>query len=126
MEPRDGIGIARSGNVAQSGRMREVFSNQDLTLVSYYKGLLDEAGIHCFIRNENGGNPDVAGISFQPTLCVISDADFRAAIDLLKSKPAEATANRADWSCPSCHEENPGNFELCWNCGAAAPGVTPA
>ena len=105
--------------------MREVFSNQDLTLVAYYKGLLDEAGISCFIRNENGGNPDVAGISFQPTLCVITDADFDAAIALLKSQPAPSTTVRADWKCPSCHEENPGNFELCWNCGATAPGLAP-
>ena len=20
--------------------------------------------------------------------------------------------------CPRCHEENPGSFELCWNCAA--------
>jgi hypothetical protein len=106
--------------------MREVFSNQDLTLVSFYKGLLDEAGIPCYIRNENGGNPDVAGISFQPTLCVISDADFDAAIAQLKSQRVPSAIPRADWKCPACHEENPGNFELCWNCGAPAPGLAPA
>jgi hypothetical protein len=106
--------------------MREVFSNQDLTLVSYYKGLLDEAGIPCYIRNENGGNPDVAGISFQPTLCVLSDDDYRSAIAHLKSQPAPSTPARSDWKCPSCHEDNPGNFELCWNCGATAPDIAPA
>lgn len=25
---------------------------------------------------------------------------------------------RPPWSCPSCGEENPGNFELCWSCEA--------
>ncbi len=75
--------------------MREVFSNQDLALVSYYKGLLDDAEIPSYIRNENGGNPDVAGISFQPTLCVITNADFEAAIALLKSRPAAASSPRA-------------------------------
>ena len=106
--------------------MREVFSNQDLALVSYYKGLLDDASIPCFIRNENGGNPDVAGISFMPTLCVLSDADFDAAIALLKSNSTPNSELRADWKCPACQQENPGNFELCWNCGAAAPAATPA
>jgi hypothetical protein len=106
--------------------MREVFSNQDLALVAYYKGILDEAGIPCYIRNENGGNPDVAGISFQPTLCVITDEAFDSAIALLKSRPAAVASARADWKCPACHEENPGNFELCWNCGASAPGLAPA
>jgi len=106
--------------------MREVFSNQDLPLVAYYKGILDEAGIACYIRNENGGNPDVAGISFQPTLCVITDADYDAAIARLKSQTTPSAPDRADWKCPACHEENPGNFELCWNCGAPAPGLAPA
>ncbi len=23
--------------------------------------------------------------------------------------------------CPRCREENPGNFELCWNCGVDLP-----
>jgi hypothetical protein len=112
-----GNGIAQGPAAAQNARMHEVFANQDLSLVGYYKGLLDEAGIPCFIRNENGGNPDVAGISFLPTLCVISDADFNAAIAHLKANPAPAGPPRADWKCPACQQENPGNFELCWNCG---------
>lgn len=24
------------------------------------------------------------------------------------------------WNCASCHEENPGGFELCWKCGASS------
>ena len=28
----------------------------------------------------------------------------------------------ADWLCPKCGEEVPGNFELCWQCGAFRPG----
>jgi hypothetical protein len=23
------------------------------------------------------------------------------------------------WSCPSCNEENPDSFEVCWNCNTA-------
>lgn len=100
--------------------MREVFSNQDLTLVAYYKGLLDEAGIPSYIRNENTNNPDVAGAGFSPTLCVISNADFDTAIALLKAASLQSSS-KADWTCPSCAEANPGNFELCWNCGAPSP-----
>ena len=100
--------------------MREVFSNQDLTLVAYYKGMLDDAGISSYIRNENTNNPDVAGAGFSPTLCVISDVDFDAAIKLLKSTSRQASS-QADWTCPSCSEVNPGNFELCWNCGGPPP-----
>ncbi|MFH1748692.1 MAG: hypothetical protein ABIG44_16785 [Planctomycetota bacterium] len=30
---------------------------------------------------------------------------------------ARAAGGLNDWTCPKCHEENPGNFDLCWNCG---------
>ena len=36
-------------------------------------------------------------------------------------KPGEAPARPApepNWTCPSCSEENPASFELCWNCNA--------
>ncbi|MFO0837716.1 MAG: hypothetical protein U1D55_04255 [Phycisphaerae bacterium] len=28
---------------------------------------------------------------------------------------------RAEWRCPACGEDNPGHFEICWNCEAARP-----
>ena len=36
----------------------------------------------------------------------------------LKSQALTHTA----WYCTQCHEENPGNFGVCWNCQAARPG----
>jgi hypothetical protein len=57
-------------------------------------------------------------------------------IDLLRRKarnepfppPPAQSDDTADWACPACGEENPGNFEVCWNCGTpsagqAAPGT---
>ncbi|MCB9854995.1 MAG: hypothetical protein H6818_04850 [Phycisphaerales bacterium] len=37
--------------------------------------------------------------------------------------PPEAVA--ADWTCPSCDEENPGTFEICWQCGAQRQDDAP-
>lgn len=43
----------------------------------------------------------------------------------LLRREAELTASRSeagqqtDWSCPSCGEENPHSFEVCWNCNTA-------
>ena len=31
---------------------------------------------------------------------------------------ARAAAGADDWTCSSCGEENPGHFEVCWNCEA--------
>jgi rubrerythrin len=33
---------------------------------------------------------------------------------------AARSLQRRRWRCPTCGESNPGNFEICWNCGAAA------
>lgn len=99
--------------------MRQVFSSQDFTEVGYYKSILDEAGISSFIRNENTGNPVTSGAMFLPSLCVVKDGDYDEAIRLLKSRQVkEASGDGVEWTCLSCSEKNPSNFELCWNCNS--------
>ncbi len=104
--------------------MREVFTNQDVTQVGYYKSMLDEAGISSFIRNEYTANPEVAGAMYFPTLCVVDDADYDKAIVLLKSQKLTDKKDGTDWICPSCSETNPSNFESCWKCNALRPGTS--
>jgi hypothetical protein len=103
--------------------MREVFSSPDFTEVGYYKSMLDEAGISSFIRNENANSIGLVGAMFFPSLCIIDDAAYDEAIALLKSRRFKGGVEVADWTCPSCSEKNPGNFELCWNCNAPRPGA---
>src|SRR5206468_2815359 len=44
--------------------------------------------------------------------------------DVFRSVDEEAAMNKiAEWKCPACHESNPANFELCWNCGTDQQGV---
>jgi len=52
-------------------------------------------------------------------------ASFFEVIDLLRrmalnepmpEPPAERLPEQ-HWTCTACGEENPGNFEVCWNCG---------
>jgi ssDNA-binding Zn-finger/Zn-ribbon topoisomerase 1 len=40
----------------------------------------------------------------------------RAELDIEEGR---ARAESERWACPKCGEENPGNFEMCWNCQAA-------
>ncbi len=98
--------------------MRAVFTSQDFTEVGYYKSILDEAGIASFIRNENASSQGLTGTLFYPSLCVTQDGDYAEAIRILKTRQG-TTAVGADWTCTACSEKNPGNFELCWKCGAA-------
>ncbi len=57
---------------------------------------------------------------------------FHEAVQLLDEKfgkrefrpgdapPPLSGGNEQPWRCQTCQEENPGTFELCWNCGADA------
>ena len=96
--------------------MREIFTSPDFTEVGYYKSILDEVGIGTFIKNENTGNPMMAGAKFQPSLCVVDDADYDEAIRVLKAPSAAAVTGEKEWICPSCGEKNPANFGSCWKC----------
>jgi hypothetical protein len=50
------------------------------------------------------------------------------AIDLLRRlklgeplpDPPMPAIEGAEWSCSGCGEDNPSNFEICWNCGQSA------
>jgi len=103
--------------------MREIYSSRDVTEVGYYQSILDAAGMSTFIRNENSGNLGGGGPMFLPTLCIIEDGDYAAAIQLLQSKEVKVSASGAEWICSSCSEKNPSNFGSCWKCNAMRPGL---
>ena len=52
-------------------------------------------------------------------------ACFFEVIDLLRRmamsepmpEPSAERQSEQGWTCTACGEENPGNFEICWNCG---------
>jgi hypothetical protein len=101
--------------------VREIFTSQDVTEVGFYKSILDEADIATFIRNENTGNPALSGAAFSPSLCVVDDADYDEAVRILKEHQDKVVAGAVEWTCPSCAEKNPPNFEVCWKCNTPRP-----
>lgn len=107
--------------------MIPVFVDKDLTRVGFAKDILDAAGIHCFVQNENTRSLGVSVLGFSnpalldPTLYVTDEAQLAQAQELLKEHfPVQAAAG-ADWSCPVCKETNPATFEVCWKCQSARP-----
>jgi hypothetical protein len=105
-----------------------VFVHPDPTVVGLKKSLLEEAGIDCFIQNENTAATFGAGMLglvqspvFDPTLCIIDDSRFEEATALLKAAGEPPVAVPADWRCPHCSETVPGNFDTCWNCSTDRP-----
>lgn len=109
--------------------MKEVFVHHDPSVVGLRKSILDEAGIACFIRNENTSATLGAGVFglvqspvFDPVLCVVDDGQYDEAMALLKNLEAPAPSAGADWQCPKCGETVPGNFDACWNCQQTKTG----
>jgi len=47
----------------------------------------------------------------------------RARVELAYQR---AVGGRYDWRCPQCREENPGSFDVCWNCGGVRGGSNSA
>ena len=83
------------------------------------KGLLEEAGIPCMIRNENlamamGELPP----SESPELWIMNDDDFPRAKEMIESWQNAKPEASDPWVCQRCGETIEGQFTSCWNCGA--------
>ena len=80
---------------------------------------LKQAGIRAHVFNEHASSivgevpPDVA----QPQVWLERESDRERAQTLLERMEADARA-AGTRRCPVCNEDSPGNFDLCWNCGA--------
>ncbi len=101
--------------------MKELFREQDITRVSYYKAVLEDHGILTMIRNEyltGCGLTEIPIPEFFPALCVFNDHDYAQAVAIIRE---HLNANQKDsdveTECITCGEANPGNFETCWSCG---------
>lgn len=105
--------------------MKEIFRNRDHAIVGYYKTLLEAEGIPIMLRNEHitaAGLAEIPIPQFFPYISVINDADYEKAIEILSRITNEnAKHSELEIICPSCGETNPGNFEVCFSCGADLP-----
>jgi hypothetical protein len=61
--------------------MRMLFSSQTAPEVGLLKGLLEEAGIPCEVRNE-ATYANLPGAAFQPEIWVLNDTDYERACEV--------------------------------------------
>lgn len=102
--------------------MRELLTSLDWTRLGFYKSVLDEAGIASFIRNEHTAQLiNVLIAPCQPSLCVVNDDDYDAAMALLRPHHDRTAASAEEWACAGCGEANPPAFEVCWKCQKTRP-----
>ncbi len=102
--------------------MKPVFRERDYTRVALLQSVLEAKGIQTFVRNQYSSTQIIGfpNPAFFPALCVVNDEDYEEARQILKDYLNEDGEKASlELPCPACGERNPGNFEICWNCGAA-------
>ena len=84
------------------------------------RAVLQQAGIDAHVFNENaqGGVGQLPATDAYPEIWLDDEADFARAESVI-AEFERAPTNVGVVRCGSCREENPGNFEVCWSCGAA-------
>src|SRR5690606_11530506 len=101
--------------------MRRVFTAPDALMAGHISGLLEQAGIRCFIRNQYLWS---AMGELPPNECWpeiwVSDECFDLAREVIASALGGDDEPRAPWRC-RCGEEMEGQFSACWRCGRERP-----
>lgn len=114
--------MAFLGFVVDMFLMKELFRERDYTKVGYFQSVLEDAGIPSIVRNKHltmSGLTEIPIPEFFPALCVINDEDYDRAMELIRCRYEENIAGAdLEKKCPGCAEVNPGNFDVCWSCGA--------
>jgi len=104
--------------------VKELYRHRDSVRVGYYKTILEEAKIRCFIKNLHAASSGLglaAGDRFDPVLCVLDDGDYDNAHLILGAHEFPEKLEGEPWVCSNCSEEVPGEFDTCWNCETTVP-----
>jgi hypothetical protein len=107
--------------------MIELLREPDTATMGLLRSILESRGIPTSIRHER--EYDVLGSSrfdlpkYWPALGILREEDHATALAILAEAATVDEARSAEEiPCPACGESNPGNFEICWDCGA---GISP-
>ncbi len=107
--------------------MIELLREPDTARMGLLRSILESRGIPTSIRHER--EYDVLGSSrfdlpkYWPALGILREEDHATALAILAEVATIDEARSAEEiSCPACGESNPGNFEICWDCGT---GISP-
>jgi hypothetical protein len=105
--------------------MRKVFSSMDISETVLVRDAIVRHGIETITQNEYSGHSAVPEFRPPVEIWVASDADYDAARRVVESTLSviDSKIEVPPWRCAHCNTENPGSFELCWNCGNLRGGA---
>lgn len=99
--------------------MKKIYSAANLMEAHIILDLLMHAGINARLFNENaqGALGEIPFTHAYPDIWVSNDSDVERGKEIVRRyelSPIDAGII----FCKACGEENPANFQLCWQCGA--------
>ncbi|GJL53808.1 MAG: hypothetical protein NPIRA02_09400 [Nitrospirales bacterium] len=103
--------------------MRKLFVSQSLIEVESRKDMLDQEGILCTIKNQQGSSlaGEVPFAEVFPELWVINDGEYARAKAILDQWDDASPSETSIWICVGCSECHTGEFTTCWKCGRERP-----
>ncbi|HEX4986976.1 MAG TPA: DUF2007 domain-containing protein [Burkholderiales bacterium] len=98
--------------------MRKVYSAPTLPDAHLVRELLAREGIDARVFNENAQSlmGEIPVNHAWPEVWVMDDGDMAAARNVIRALERPSAGGPPAF-CPHCREENPHNFQVCWNCG---------
>lgn len=98
--------------------MKKLFVSQILAEVESLQELLDNQGIPCTVKNQQGSNlaGEVPFAEVFPELWVLNDSDLPTAQSILDDWKDAQPVETTDWVCTNCGESHSREFTTCWNC----------
>jgi len=107
--------------------MKKIYSAANLVEAQIMLDLLGHAGIKARLFNQHaqGGVGELAFTEAYPEVWVIDDIDYERGMQVANAYDC-APIETGVVFCSACGEENPRNFQLCWQCGAGLESLTQA
>jgi hypothetical protein len=76
-----------------------------------------------FNQHAQSGVGDIPFTHAYPEVWVIRNEDYERGRKIVQQYEAMPQSSQVV-SCPSCGEENPVNFQLCWQCGSGLENIS--
>lgn len=105
-------------------KMKKIYSAANLIEAQIMLDLLGHSGVEARLFNQNAqsGVGEIPFSNTYPEVWIMKDDDLergKIVVRHYEDSPVEAGVV----FCRACGEENPRNFQLCWQCGAGLESV---
>jgi hypothetical protein len=104
--------------------MHKIYTAANLADAYLLRDRLARAGIEVFVFNEHaqGGLGEIPFTQTYPELWLADSHDVARALDEIRAYEAKPGRDDPPHKCPTCGEDNPASFEVCWRCGRPLAG----